>query len=77
MCVSVDEYLAACISFSIRPFYITSDNINFTTFQEDLRKLERAQTDEQTDRQTNLMHKHFLTFLEFVNNVKKKSIIFL
>ena len=40
--------------------------INFKTFEEYLRELERVQT----DRQTNRMHKHFLTLVE---SVKKRK----
>ena len=44
--------------------------MNFKTFEDYLRELERAQTDRrtdrQTDRETNRMHKHFSTLLESV-----------
>ena len=38
-------------------------------FEEYLRELERAQTDGQTERQTNQMHKHFSTLLESVKKL--------
>ena len=44
--------------------------INFKTFEEYLRELERAQTDRQTSR----MNKHFSTLLENVKKVEKRSI---
>ena len=49
---------------------INNTCINFTTFEEYLRELEYAQTDGQTERQTNQMHKHFSTLSENVNNVR-------
>ena len=45
-------------------------NNPYENFEEYLRELERAQT----DRQTNRMHKHFLTLLENVKNEKKVMI---
>ena len=45
--------------------------INFKTFEEYLRELERGQTDEQTDRQKNRMHKHCSTLLESVKKCVK------
>ena len=58
-CVSVQ------IMYKLFSLLNTITNINFKTFEEYLRELERAQT----DRQTNRMHKRFSTFLKNVNNV--------
>ena len=53
LCVSVDEPLVPCISFSILPilYQMWKAYINLTTFEEYLWQLESAQTEGQADRQ--------------------------
>ena len=68
MCVSVDDPLAPCITFSMRfiLYQIWTTYINFKKYEEYLRELDLKQTDGQSDRQTNGMYKQFSNLLEGV-----------
>ena len=74
-CASVDESLVPNIAFSMMSilYHIWKACINLMTFEKYLQHVERTQTVWQTDRQTNQMHKHCLTLLESVINIKNKK----
>ena len=52
VCVSVDESLVPYILFSLQLilYPIGTTHVHFTSFEEYLRKLERAETDGRTDK---------------------------